>query len=100
MISRMSLFSIIFYAFLILVSFYVPLQRYARRIEGKLTRENSSISNRHKSVLIAYLIWYIPFLVLLVVGSLATSFSVVALTLIVGVGWIWLGHFYVQTMKR
>ena len=100
MISRISLFSIIFYAFLILVSFYVPLQKYARRIERKLSRENSPISNRYKSVLIAYLIWYIPFLVLLVVGSLAINFSVVALTLIVGVGWIWLGHSYVQTMKR
>lgn len=100
MINRTSLFSIIFYALLILVSFYVPLQVYARQIERQLAQNNSSISNRHKSILIAYLIWYTPFLALLVVGSLATSFWVVALVLIIGVGWIWLGHSYVQTRKR
>lgn len=90
-----------FYALFVLVSFYVPLQTYARRIEKKLTRQESSlISNRHKSILISYLIWYAPCFALLVIVPLTTSFGIVAVLVITSIGWIWLGHSYVQAISH
>lgn len=97
--SESPVLSATFYAFLVLCSFYVPLQAYARHIEKKLMHGHSLISTRQKSILIAYLIWYVPFLALLVVGSLAMSSWIVAITLIIAAGWIWVGHSYVRTTK-
>jgi len=94
--SNLPTLSIIFYALLALFAFYVPLQAYARRVEKKLAQQGSSISNRHKSILVAYLIWYIPSLAVLVVGTVSTSFWVVIVTLVISIGWIWAGHSYIE----
>lgn len=82
--------SLVFYAILAFAAWYVPLQAYARRIESRLQATSAPKDSRAKSILIAYLIWYVPTMALLVTATFLPSFC--AIVVVVGALWCWLGH--------
>jgi hypothetical protein len=61
------------YALLGMLSFYVPLQAYARRMENRWGWA-SSAETRFRTISVAYLIWYTPAFILLFTVWLSENF--------------------------
>lgn len=91
----MSIYQAIVWSIITALSFYIPFKAYADRVICK-----AKIADSWPPLLISYLIWYIPILIMLWGLVVFEQIPICAILTIIAMLWAYMGHIRVKKLVQ